>query len=154
MAIILRSSRWCILGNWESKCSGSHLPKVWQLFVIGKIARTQNMTAIPFLTVGLSKQSKSIRPNRIFLNSYIEPYCSLQCGQLELSRTCRNDVGISIFLFDHTSQNMTVHNWESKCSGNAYLVIGSPDFWEMNPRTFGLPITRFAPMLCLKPNYI
>jgi hypothetical protein len=34
------SLRRCILGNWESKCSGIHLPKIWQFFVIGKIART------------------------------------------------------------------------------------------------------------------
>ncbi len=53
-------------------------------------------------------KSKTIRPNRLlFLNSYIGPYCSLQCGQLELSRTCRNDVGISIILFDHTMPNLT-----------------------------------------------
>ncbi len=67
----------------------------------------QNVTAIPFLTVGLSKKSKSIRPNRLCLNSYAGPYRSLQCGHLELSRTCRNDVGTSIFLFDHTMPNLT-----------------------------------------------
>ncbi len=32
---------------------------------------------------------------------------SVQCVQLELSLTCRNDVGISIFLFDHTMPNLT-----------------------------------------------
>ncbi len=52
-------------------------------------------------------KSKTIRPNRLFLNSYVGSYRSLQCGQLELSRTCRNDVGISIFLFDHTMPNLT-----------------------------------------------
>jgi hypothetical protein len=52
-------------------------------------------------------KSKTIRPNRLFINSYVGPYCSLQCGQLELSHTCRNDVGISIFLFDHTMPNLT-----------------------------------------------
>jgi hypothetical protein len=52
-------------------------------------------------------KSKTIRPNRLFLNSYVGPYCSLQCGQLELSCTCNNDVGISIFLFDHTMPNLT-----------------------------------------------
>ncbi len=76
-------------------------------FLTVGLSISQNMTAIPFLTVGLSKKSKSIRPNRILLNSFIEPYRSLQCRQLELSRTCRNDVGISIFLFDHTMPNLT-----------------------------------------------
>jgi hypothetical protein len=52
-------------------------------------------------------QSKTIRPNRLFLNSSVRPYCSLQCGQLELSCTCRNDVGLSIFWFDHTMPNLT-----------------------------------------------
>ncbi len=61
---------------------------------------------------------------------------------------------LAIFRNRKNYQNMTIHNWESKCSGNAYLVIGSPDFWEMNPRTIGLPITKFASTLCLKPNYI
>ncbi len=62
---------------------------------------------LPFLTVGLSKKSKSIRPNRLCFNSYIGPYCSLQLGHLELSCTGRNDIGISIFLFDHTMPNLT-----------------------------------------------
>ena len=103
----------------------------------------QNMTAIPFLTVGLSKKSKSIRPNRLCLNSCIGLYRSLQCGHLELSRTCRNDVGISIFLFDHTMPNLTgttlrkapvqkyqmfweciLGNWESRLLEN----IWTPNF--------------------------
>jgi hypothetical protein len=53
-------------------------------------------------------KSKTIRPNRLIFNSYVGLYCSLQCGQLELSCTCRNDVGISIFLFDHTMPNLTI----------------------------------------------
>ncbi len=52
-------------------------------------------------------KSKTIRPNRLFLNSYVGPYHSLQCSQLELSCTCGFDVGISIFLFDHTMPNLT-----------------------------------------------
>jgi hypothetical protein len=53
------------------------------------------------------------------------------------------------------SKYKKIHNWESKkCSGNAYLVMGSPDFWERNPRTFGFPVTKFASTLCLNPNYI
>jgi hypothetical protein len=52
-------------------------------------------------------KSKTISSNRLFSNSYVGLYCSLQCGQLEPSHTCRNDVGISIFLFDHTMPNLT-----------------------------------------------
>ncbi len=66
------------------------------------------MTAIPFLTVGLSKSLNSSGPTDYF-NSYVGPYHSLQCGQLELSRTCRNYIGISIFLFDHTMPNQTIY---------------------------------------------
>jgi hypothetical protein len=107
--------------------------KCWQFFLLQKNARLWedesqniNMTAIPFLTVF--------------------HYMIILCQVPAIFRNRKN------------CQNMTIHNWESKCSGNAYLVIvsliGSPDFWEMNPRIFGLPITKFASTLCLKPNYI
>jgi hypothetical protein len=107
------------------------LCQVLAIFPITKIARfwedesqNINMIAIPFLTVF----------------HYMILLCQVP----------------AIFCNRKNCQNMTVHNWESKCSGIAYLVIGSligsPDFWEMNPRTFGLPITKVESTLCLKPN--
>jgi hypothetical protein len=55
----------------------------------------------------INTKSKSIRPNRIRFNSHVRPYRVLRCGQLEVSRTCRFDVGTSIFLFDNSMPNIT-----------------------------------------------
>ncbi len=103
--------------------------KCWQFFLLRKIARLWE------------DESQNIKMTAIpFLTVF--HYMILLCQVPAIFRNRKN------------CQNMTVHNQESKCSGNAYLVIGSPDFWEMNPITFGLPITKFASTLCLKPNYI
>ncbi len=52
-------------------------------------------------------KSKSIRPNRNQLNSYVGPYRSLQWEQLEVFRTCRNDIGTSIIFITSTIPNLT-----------------------------------------------
>ncbi len=55
----------------------------------------------------INTKSKTIRPNRIRFNSHVRPYRVLRCGQLKVSRTCRSDVGTSIFLFDNSTPNLT-----------------------------------------------
>jgi hypothetical protein len=103
--------------------------KCWQFFLLRKIARLWE------------DESQNINMTAIpFLTVF--HYMILLC-QVP-----------AIFCNRKNYQNMTVHNLESKCSGDAYLVIGSPDFWEMNPLTFGLPITKFASTLCLNKHPI
>ncbi len=55
----------------------------------------------------IQTKSKSIRPNRNQLYSYVGPYCSLRYEQLEVSRTCRNNVGTSIIFITSTIPNLT-----------------------------------------------
>ncbi len=55
----------------------------------------------------INTKSKSIRPNGIRFNSHVRPYSVLRCGQLEVSCTCRFDVGTRIFLFDNSTPNLT-----------------------------------------------
>ncbi len=63
----------------------------------------------------IETKSKTISPNRSFLIPTLDQYPSLQWGQLELSCTCRNYVGISIFLFDHTMPNLTATMLRGGC---------------------------------------
>ncbi len=55
----------------------------------------------------IQTKSKSIRPNRNQLYSYVGPYRSLWYEQLEVSHTCRNNVGTSIIFITSTIPNLT-----------------------------------------------
>ncbi len=72
--------------------------------------------------------SKSIRPNRLRFNSHVESYCGPRCGQLEVSRTCRIDLGTSIFLFDHSTPNLTATS-----SVGASVQLISYDYCPLGP---------------------
>ncbi len=55
----------------------------------------------------IQTKSKSIRPNRNQLYSYVGPYRSLRYEQLEVSCTCRNYIGTSIIFITSTIPNLT-----------------------------------------------
>ncbi len=55
----------------------------------------------------IQTKSKFIRPNRNQLYSYVGPYRSLQYEQLEVSCTCRNNVGTSIIFITSTIPKLT-----------------------------------------------
>ncbi len=79
----------------------------------------------------IETKSKSIRPNRIRFNSHIRSYHALRCGQLKVSRTCRFDVGTSIFLFDNSTPNLTA---TSSTGASVQLITynyrpSGPTYW-------------------------
>jgi hypothetical protein len=57
-----------------------------------------------------SKIIQTNRPNRNQLYSYVGPYRSLRYEQLEVSCTCRNDVGTSIIFITSTIPNLTARS--------------------------------------------
>jgi hypothetical protein len=76
----------------------------------------------------INTKSKSIRPNRIRFNFHVRPYRVLRCGQLEVSRTCRFDVGTSIFLFDNSTPNLT-----GTSSAGASVQLITYDYCPLGP---------------------
>ncbi len=76
----------------------------------------------------IETKSKSIMPNRIQFNSHVRPYPVLRWEHLEVSRTCRIDVGTSIFLFDNSTPNLTATS-----SAGASVQLITYDYCPLGP---------------------